>query len=100
MAWLKDTRQKAQNFFGKLSTSLPNAARSSLKFLNGTVIPGAVKANRLLSNVSKAVEEDPNISKKYKEKVAATSKFAGIGLTKLEQGTESTNRIAKAVGLD
>ena len=100
MSWLKNTRQKAQNFFGKLGTSLPNAARSGLKFLNGTVIPGAVKANRMISNVSKAVEEDPNISAKYKEKASSATKFAGIGLTRLEKGAESTNRIAKAVGLD
>lgn len=100
MSWLSNTRAKAQNFFGKLGVTSTNAARSGLKFLNGTVIPLAVKSNRLISNVSKAVEEDPNISKKYKEKVSNASKFAGIGLTKLEQGTESTNRIAKAVGLD
>jgi len=94
--WIHNARVKSENFFGRLQ----NGARQSLRFLNGTIVPGAIKAQRTIANVTKAIQEDPNISVKNKARVSNASRLSGIGLERLQGGAQSTNRIAKAVGLD
>lgn len=95
-SWLKTQQVKANRFFGQ---TLPNSARNSIRFINNTVIPGAQRAHRVISDVNESLQKDPTLDTKYKEKARDLSRLSNIGLTKLNEHSLRLTNVSRAAGL-
>jgi len=73
------------------------SASKRLRFFNGTVVPTAHKAHKLISDVNKAVQDDKDISQKNKERAGKVSKFSDLGLSKLNEVAEKVNKVNSAL---
>ena len=82
------------------NSTLPNATRSGVRFLNNTVIPAAKKAHNVTKAIPSEVETNEAVPKRMKERVKKASDFSDLGLSKLETVQGSVNRISKNLGLD
>lgn len=91
--WVKQTAGKAQRFFGKTAGHV----RTGVSFLNNTVLPGAHKAHRALTNASQELSRDPNLGDKNRERLKTLSKLADVGLQRLSSTTDTINRVHAAV---
>jgi hypothetical protein len=95
-SWIKTQQARAKTFFG---SSLPNAARNSVRFINGTLIPSAQRAHRVISDVNETLQKDPTLQAKYKEKSKELSRLSNIGLTKLNEHSQRLTNVSRAAGL-
>ena len=94
---LQKTRTNAAKFFNH---TLPNATRSSVRFLNSHVVPTAKRIHGITKAVSDEVTTNKNVSEKFKDRVKKVSSFADLGLSKLEDVQQGVNRVSKNIGLD
>ena len=95
-SWLKTQQVKANHFFRQ---TLPNSTRSSIRFINHTLIPGAQRAHRVISDVNETLQKDPMLDPKYKEKARDLSRLSNIGLSKLNEHSLRLTHVSKAAGL-
>jgi len=100
MAFGQFLQRGKQNVSKFLSSTLPSAARSGVRFFNTTVIPGARRLHGVAKAISDEVESNERVSPKMKKNMKKVSNFADLGMKGLEDIQSSTNRVAKNIGLD
>lgn len=90
-------RQNVTRFF---NSTLPNATRQGVKFLNNTIIPGARKVHGVTKAIANEVTTNESVPKHIKDKAKKASDFSDLGLSRLENVQGSVNRVASNLGLD
>ena len=91
--WAKSTSKKANTFF----TNARGHAKAGLHFLNNTILPGARKAHKTITDVSNVLQKDSNVSVKNKERLNKLSKLSDAGLQRLSDTSDTINRVASVV---
>lgn len=91
--WVKQTAGKANRFMGRTAGHL----RTGVSFLNNTILPGAHKAHRALTNASAELGKDPHLNDKNRERLKTLSRLADVGLQRLSSTTDTINRVHAAV---
>jgi len=94
---LQKGKQNVTRFF---NSTLPGAARNSVKFMNTTLIPGIRKAHSVTKAIANEVSTNESIPKHIKDKARKASDFSDLGLSRLENVQGSVNRVAGNLGLD
>ena len=91
--WVKQTAGKANRFIRRTAGHL----RTGVAFLNNTILPGAQKAHRALTNASVELGTDPNLNDKNRERLKTLNRLADVGLQRLSSTTDTINRVHTAV---
>ncbi len=88
-------RGHVNHFFGSV---LPTAARDGHRFLNDVVLPSAKTAHRYLKIAAEETGKNKDISEKNQKRLEDVSRFADIGLSRVNSIGSTVNNIANRVG--
>lgn len=92
-SFFRNAGQKFQRFLGGARQHAENGVR----FLNGTLIPGAKKAHGIINRVSDTLQQDSNVSEKNRERLKTIQKLSDVGITKLNDTANTINRVKAAI---
>ena len=91
--WVRNKATAARGFLNKAGAH----ARTSVHFLNHKVIPGVRTLHKKITDVSNELQKDSYVSEKNRERLKNFSKLSDIGLKRLEDTTQTVNRVTAVV---
>lgn len=93
---LRKSHSHVTRFF---NSTLPSSARQTVRFFNNSVVPLARNVHKVSQAIGQEVAQNPQASQKLKDKASKVSNFADLGMSRLNEIQQSTNRVADKLGL-
>jgi hypothetical protein len=95
--FLSKARAGATKFFNTTLPSWKRNAQEGVRFYNTTIAPQAKNIHSKVKEVSESLQKDENISAKNKKRLADVSRFADIGLQKVNKVAEVGTKVSNAL---
>ena len=94
---LQKSHQNVTRFF---NSTLPNATRQGVHFMNTTLIPGAKKFHGVTKAITNEVTTNETVPENIRKKAKKASDFSDLGMSLSKDVQESVNMVAGNIGLD
>ena len=94
---LNKTRGNVARFF---NSTLPNATRTGVRYMNTHIVPFARKAHQVTKAIGNEVTTNETIPAHLRKKAEKVSSFADLGLSRLENVQQGVNRVSKNLGVE
>lgn len=94
---VKKARGHVNTFFSSTLPSWKKTAHEGVRFLNGTVLPTARHVHGRVKQLNDDIQADSTIAHKTKKHFQDVSRFADLGLEKVNQTSNIASKVSKAL---